>query len=142
MNLVLPYIFSIWSGVLIVWGVCVVYGLMTIMIRIHNEGHLIRSTDRVHCGIVFFATVVNFLCLFVMESQIYNYIDSIMIVNLWYTVLLFYITVNDLKIWPNLCHLEKIRQVHAEHRKASEKGVRIKVQTGVRVAKKAAPRLS
>lgn len=142
MNLVLPYIFSIWSGILIVWGVCVVYGLMTIMIRIHNEGHVIRSTDRVHCGIVLFATIINFLCLFVMESQIYNYIDSIMIVNLWYTVLLFYITVNGLKIWPNLCHLEKIRQVHAEHVKASEAGVRIKVQTGVRVAKKAAPRLS
>lgn len=137
MNLVSPYIFSIWSGVLIVWGVCVVYGLMTIMIRIHNEGHIIRSTDRVHCGIVFFATVINFLCLFVMESQIYNYIDSIMIVNLWYTVLLFYIMINDLKIWPNLCHLEKIRQVHVEHTKSSERGMRVKVQTGVRVAKKA-----
>ena len=139
MNMIFPYLFSLWSGILIVWGVCVTYGLMTIMFRIHNEGHSIRKTDRVHCGIVFFATIINFLCLFVINNQISAYLDSVMIINMWYTVLLFYITINDLKIWPNLCKLEKIRQVHSEHARLSERGIHIKVQTHAHVKKTKTP---
>ena len=58
-----------------------------------------------------------------------------MIINMWYTVLLFYITVNDLKIWPNLCKLEKIREVHSEHTRLTEAGIKIRVQNTARFSK-------
>ena len=98
--LLLPTIFCYWTGLLIAWSAIAVVGLSLTIHKIKQKGYVVRQSDRMARLSVFMGGSILTISLFAFPGFTSNIIDAMVIIDLWYTVFLAYITGSSLAGWP------------------------------------------
>lgn len=113
--LALPGIYCYWTGMLLMWSTVTVIGLFQIILTIKNKGLAVRKSDitaliTVTCGGLLLA-----FGMFIFSDMTSNLIDIMVLIDLWYTVFIAYVSGSSLSGWP-VVHFSSDPRPNQPHR--------------------------
>jgi hypothetical protein len=88
----LPYIFCFWTGILIAWGAYNGYKSAAIITDVMSMGRNIRSSDIIQLVVTMIVTPLLVVALFVVPQFVSLHLDTILFLEIWYSLFLFYVT--------------------------------------------------
>jgi hypothetical protein len=108
---VLPLIFCFWTGILIAWGAYDGYKSAAIISDVIGMGRAIRSSDVIQLVITIIVTPLLFIALFVVPQFVSLHLDTILFLEIWYSLFLFYVTEHIFYNIEPLKHLKNSNSV-------------------------------
>ena len=105
----IPVIFSMWTGLLIIWCLMAMIGLYHTMHTIHQQKMKVRTDDKTTALICVGIVFVSVCSLVFFPAWVSSMIDILLIGNLWFTLFLVSVTSTNLAAWPCVFTGERIR---------------------------------
>lgn len=96
----LPTVFCYWTGMLIAWSAVTVIGLILTIRKIKEKGLIVRKSDKMALMASFVGGCLLAVSMFLFSDFISGIVDAMIIVDLWYTVFLAYVSGSSLAGWP------------------------------------------
>lgn len=115
-------IYMIYTGILIVWGLLIVYLLVNIIKKIEkhrknsNEPKIsfllrsdIRFCDKIHLLTILTITFINFVSFLITPIAFSSFMDLLIVSNFWITGYFVFVMCTSLKHWPNIIFKNEFR---------------------------------
>lgn len=96
----MPSIYCYWTGILIAWSFVSSLGLLMIMKKIKERGFAPRQSDKASMIACLFGGITMLCLMFLFSDFTSKLLDTMIIVNLWYTLFIAYVSGSSLSGWP------------------------------------------
>ena len=98
----LPAIFCFWTGILIAWGFFAGYKSAAIIHDVVEMGRKVRTSDLAQVVTIAVVTSLLFIVMFVTPQFTAFHMDTILFLEIWYSIFLLYVTENSIRSFEPL----------------------------------------
>lgn len=102
----IPELFTYWTGFLISWSLFTIGGILYIIHKIKKPGRSARRSDLATLSITIFCTILMFCSMFVFTSQVALIFDTLVMIDISYSLFMLYITYTTLTTLPVILFLK------------------------------------
>lgn len=93
-----PLIFCFWTGILIAWSGVVMYNTSMVIYNVVHMDRFIRNSDIIQLVVVAVGSILLLVALFVTTYQTAFHLDTILFLEVWYSIFLFHISENSSQV--------------------------------------------